>query len=102
MGYYTSVKVWILILEDHARTMPFMAFGLAFVSSGAIYFRIYIKLCIFSTTRVFISDCIFKMVDITFWFDKGCGSKNVNNNVLRIMQARRLKDRRLKYETTNQ
>ena len=102
MGYYTSVKVWILILEDRAWTMPFMAFGLAFVSSGAIYFRIYIKLCIFSTTRVFISDCIFKMVDITFCLIKDVEAKTGNNNVLRIMQDRRLKDRRLKYETTNQ
>ena len=30
MGNYTSVKVWILILEDHVWTMPFMAFGLVF------------------------------------------------------------------------
>ena len=47
----------------------------SFWAFGAIYFRIYIKLCIFSTTRVFISDCIFKMVDITFCLIKDVEAK---------------------------
>ena len=45
---------------DHAILWRWASFW----ASATIYFRIYVKLCIFYYYRVFISDCIFKMSSI--------------------------------------
>ena len=61
--------------KDEDGTKPYYGLWASFWACGTIYFRIYVKLCIFYYYRVFISNCIFKMSSINLslnyrWFSQ--------------------------------